>query len=247
MRAIVLAAGKGTRLHAEGSDVPKVMREACGKPLLWYVLEALSFIDKKDITIVAGYKKEDLMAGFKGYSFAVQTEQLGTGHAVMAAQAVLEGFDGAALICYGDMPVVRRDTYEALVRLHFGQDNDCTILTGDYPDRESIAGLPYGRIIRDRDGGFLHIVEDRDCSPAQRSITELNSGVYAFRAKLLTEALKGLRNDNSQGEYYLTDAPAIIRAGGGRVGLLKRDLGDEIIGVNTAGQLAQVEGILRLR
>ena len=263
VKAVVLAAGKGTRLQTEDNDAPKVMRLACGKPLLWYVLDAISFVDKKDTVIVVGYKKDEVISRFHDYAFAVQTEQLGTGHAVMAAQPELDGFDGVVLVCYGDMPAVKQDTYETLVRTHLEQDNECTILTGEYKSIESDpkitkdgnegqgarrcephVDLPYGRIIRGKDGNFLHIVEDKDCTPEQKAITELNSGVYVFRSKPLMNALKNLKNDNSQGEYYLTDIPAIMRAGGARVGILKRDLGNEIIGVNTLEQLVQVEEIL---
>ena len=267
LRAVVLAAGKGTRLQTEDDDAPKVMRQARGKPLLRYVLDALSFMKEEDITIVVGYKKDEIIDRFQGYSFAVQAEQLGTGHAVMAASQALSSFEGSVLVCYGDMPVVRRDTYEALVEEHFARGNDCTILTGEaaavrgQPDAvqgqpEDVRGqpaadrgqpeadLPYGRVIRDSNGDFLCVVEDRDCTPEQRAIRELNSGVYVFRAQPLMEALKMLKNDNTQNEYYLTDVPAILREGGAAVGLLKRDLGDEMIGVNTLAQLAQVERIL---
>ena len=240
IKAVVLAAGKGTRLQTGDGDAPKVMRRVCGKPLLWYVLDALSYIGQKDIIIVTGYKKEEVTGYFGGYTFAEQSEQLGTGHAVMAARDELKDYGGAVLVCYGDMPLVRRETYKALTRAHFEQDNDCTILTG-----ESAVPLPYGRILRGGDGGFLHVVEDRDCTPEQKMITELNSGVYMFRAQMLLESLKSLKNDNAQGEYYLTDVPAIMRAGGARVGICKRDLGNEIIGVNTAEQLEQVEYYLR--
>ena len=242
LRAIVLAAGKGTRLQAGEDDAPKVMRLACGKPLIRYVLDAISFIEKRDVVIVVGYKKEEVMECFPGYVYAEQAVQLGTGHAVMAAQVSLAGFSGSVLLCYGDMPAIRRETYEAFIDTHFGQGNDCTILTG-----ESSIPLPYGRILRDSSGGFLHVVEDRDCTPEQRGITELNSGVYLFRAPLLLDALGGLKNDNSQGEYYVTDVPAILLAGGAKVGICKRSLGDEILGVNTLEQLAQVEDILAQR
>ena len=242
VKAVVLAAGKGTRLQAEDCDAPKVMRLACGKPLIWYVLDALSFIDSGDIVIVVGYKKEDVVSRFGGYIYAEQAEQLGTGHAVMAASKALEGFAGSVLICYGDMPAIRRETYEAFFCEHFLQDNDCTILTG-----ESSLPLPYGRIVRDPDGCFLRVVEDRDCTPEEKEIEELNSGVYLFRAQKLFNALEYLGNDNSQGEYYLTDVPGIIRGAGGKIGICRRDLGDEIIGVNTMEQLAQVEGILSRR
>ena len=239
LKAVVLAAGKGTRLQESESDAPKVMRKVCGKPMLWYVLDALSFIEKKDVIIVVGYKKEEILDGFGGYAFAVQSEQLGTGHAVMAAQAELLGFDGAVLVCYGDMPLLMRDTYEALLRAHVQQDNDCTILTG-----ESALPLPFGRIVRDEKGGFLRVVEDKDCCPDELKITELNTGVYIFRAPMLLEALKELRTDNAQGEYYITDVPAIMRASGAKVGAFKRELGEGMIGVNTLEQLTQVEDII---
>ena len=240
LKAIVLAAGKGTRLQTEDDDSPKVMRQACGKPLLWHVLDALSFIrDKKDIVIVAGYKKDDIIKSFPEYTFAIQNEQLGTGHAVMAARKELRGFEGIVLVCYGDMPAVRQETYKALINAHIDMGNDCTILTGESSQR-----LPYGRVLRDEYGAFLHVVEDKDCTPEQKKITELNSGVYVFGARPLLGALESLKNDNSQGEYYLTDVPAIIRAGGAGVGTLKRDLGNEILGVNTIEQLVHIEEIL---
>jgi len=242
LKAVVLAAGKGTRLQDGDGDAPKVMRLACGKPLLRYVLDALSFVEKKDVIIVVGYKKEEVENCFGGYAFAEQKEQLGTGHAVMAAEAGLSGFGGAVLVCYGDMPAIKGATYEALLRTHFEQGNDCTVLTG-----ETTLALPFGRIVRDALGGFARVVEERDCTPDELAITEMNTGVYVFRAPLLFGALGELRNDNSQGEYYLTDVPAIMLGAGGRIGLLKRDLGDEILGVNTPGQLAQAEGILAKR
>jgi len=242
LKAVVLAAGKGTRLQSGDNDSPKVMREACGRPMLWYVLDALSFIGKRDTIIVVGYKKDEVIDYFGGYTYAVQTEQLGTGHAVMAASTELASFDGSVLVCCGDMPAVRRETYDALVNAHFEQGNDCTILTG-----QSTLSLPYGRIIRDESGLFQEVVEERDCTPEQLKITELNSGVYIFRAQMLLSALKSLNSNNAQGEYYLTDVPTIMRANGEKVGILQRDLGDEIIGVNTVEQLKQVEQILSAR
>ena len=239
VKAIVLAAGKGTRLQTDEYDAPKVMRAVCGKPLLGYVLDALGFINKEDIIIVVGYKKEQIIDKFGDYPTAIQAEQLGTGHAVMAAAEHIEGFDGSVLVCYGDMPALTRGRYEELAKTHFEHQNDCTILTG-----ESDGALAFGRIVRDRNGDFVEVVEERDCTPEQLSITELNSGVYMFRASELLKALKGLKRDNSQGEYYLTDAPAIIRENGLKVGLYHCNLGDEIIGVNTLEQLAQVEEIL---
>ena len=242
VKAVVLAAGKGTRLMSEDSDVPKVMRLASGEPLLRYVLDALSFIERKDIIIVVGYKKDEITDYFRDYSYAEQTVQLGTGHAVLAASDMLRGFGGAVLVCYGDMPLIRQDTYLSLIGVHFEQGNDCTLLTG-----ESTVRLPFGRIIRDGNGEFVSVVEESDCTREQLAITELNSGVYVFRAPLLLDALLSIKPDNAQGEYYLTDVPAIMRGNGAKVGIHRRDLGNEIIGVNTSEQLKQAEGIIKVR
>jgi len=239
IKAVVLAAGKGTRLHTDDIDAPKVMREACGKPLLWHVLNAIFFVDKKDIILVVGYKKESVTDYFSDYPHAVQWEQLGTGHAVMAASNDLENYKGALLICYGDMPAIKRDVYEQLINTHFEEGNDCTILTG-----ESTLKMSFGRIQRDENGDFLHVVEEKDCTPQQLLIKELNTGVYVFNTPLLLSALKELKNENSQNEYYLTDIPAIIKSHGAKIGTLKRNLGDDIIGVNTLEQLELVERII---
>ena len=239
LKAVVLAAGKGTRLASELSDVPKVMRLANGRPLLEYVLESIDFVGRGQVILVVGYKREKVLAAFPDCRCVVQEPQLGTGHAAACAAPLLEGFSGDVLICYGDMPLLRRETYEALYAQHQAQGNDCTVLSGRYEEE-----LAYGRIVRDADGRFLRIVEQRDCDEREREIREYNSGVYVFKAPALLRALRGLNCDNAQGEYYLTDAPAIIRESGGKVGLCERRLGDELIGVNTPEQLRQVEQLL---
>ncbi|MDR2589728.1 MAG: NTP transferase domain-containing protein [Oscillospiraceae bacterium] len=240
IKAVVLAAGKGTRLHSEKSDLPKVMREACGKPLLWYVLEALSFIEKDDIIIVVGYKKDSIVDRFSGYTYAVQSEQLGTGHAVMAAREELENHNGVMLLCYGDMPAIKRNIYEELLKTHFENKNDCTLLTST-----SDLDMSFGRIVRDEDGDFVHVVEEKDCTPDELKITELNTGVYVFDTQKLLKALKKLKNNNSQGEYYITDAPAIMKSLGAKIGICFKNLGNDIIGVNTKEQLKIVEEMLK--
>ena len=239
-KAIVLAAGKGTRLQTEGITLPKVMREANGKPLLHYVLENLSFLDKKDIVLVVGYHREDVLAVYGGYPHAVQEPQLGTGHAVAVAKDHFADYDGPVLICYGDMPLLRRGTYEHLIRAHPEAGNACTLLTGTCE-----WDLPYGRVLRGEDGAFLGVVEDRDCTPEQKAIRELNVGVYVFDSKKLFAALSQLKNNNAQKEYYLTDVPAILRAQGDRVGACCACQGAELIGVNTVEQLRMVEEELR--
>ena len=239
VKAVVLAAGKGTRLHTEGCDIPKVMRLAAGRPLLAYVCDALDFIPKSRIILVVGYLREQVEAAFPGYGFAVQEQQLGTGHAVASAMAEIRDFDGDVLVCCGDMPLIRRETYLALTQQHAAQGNACTMLTGTTED-----ALPYGRILRDEQGNFRAIVEEKDCTPEQKAIRELNSGVYMFRASELCRMLGQLRTDNAQGEYYLTDVPALMLKEGLPVGVCCRELGNEILGVNTPEQLEQVSSLL---
>ena len=240
MKAVVLAAGKGTRLQSEQYDLPKVLREANGKPLLQYVLDALDFLPREDIILVVGYKREQVTARFPDYPSAVQEPQLGTGHAVQCAGPELADFRGPVLVCCGDMPLLQRETYEALARAHKEQGNTCTFLTGT-----SDLELPYGRILRDETGAFLRVVEDRDCTPEQREIRELNAGVYVFDCRELLTCLGMLKNENAQGEYYLTDVPELIRRRGGKIGLCSMDLGSQIIGVNTPEQLKLTEELLQ--
>jgi len=239
IKAVVLAAGKGTRLHTDDIDAPKVMREAVGRPLLQYVLDALAFIDKKDCILVVGYKKESIIDRFDGYTYVLQSKQLGTGHAVMAAGAELENHTGALLVCYGDMPAIKREVYQKLIQLHVKQENDCTLLTG-----RSDLQMSFGRILRDEYGVFVNVVEEKDCTPEELKITELNTGVYVFNTPLLLRALKELKNNNAQREYYVTDVPAIMKKQGAKIGIYQHDLGDDIIGVNTIEQLHMVESIL---
>ena len=235
-KAIVLAAGKGTRLQTEGIALPKVMREANGKPLLHYVLQNLAFLRREDTVLVVGYRREDVLAVYGDYPHAVQEPQLGTGHAVSVAKDYFAGYEGPVLICYGDMPLLRRETYENLLAAHQEAGNACTLLTGtcDWD-------LPYGRILRDGDGAFLGVVEDRDCTAEQKAIRELNVGVYVFDSQKLFAALGQLRNNNAQQEYYLTDVPAILARQGDKVGACCACQGAELIGVNTVEQLRMVE------
>ncbi|MGE4352586.1 MAG: NTP transferase domain-containing protein [Oscillospiraceae bacterium] len=242
LKAVILAAGKGKRMQTDGVEQPKVMREALSKPLLSYVLSALDFIAPEDCILVVGFKKQAVIAGFPGYTYAEQREQLGTGHAVMCAYDALDGFDGDILVCCGDMPLIKKGTYLHLCEMHRKNGNACTVLSG-----ESDVYLPYGRILRDSEGNFIGMVEEKDATEAQKRIAELNSGVYIFDAMALKPVLKLLKSDNAQGEYYLTDAPALMMRRGGKVGVCHRDLGLEIIGVNTPDQLSEVEKILAQR
>ena len=241
-KAVVLAAGKGTRMMSETNNLPKVLRQACGKPLLHYVLKAIDFIPPENTVLVGGYMKEAVFAAFPGYPQAVQEPQLGTGHAVMCAKEHLEGFDGTVLVCYGDMPLLKKEVYEGLLQHHAETGALCTMLSGTFKEY-----LPYGGVLRDENGDFLRIVEDRDCTEEQNAIRELNVGIYAFDCASLLEALSSLKNNNAQKEYYLTDVPAILRDQGKRVAVYTAALNEQIIGVNTPEQLEQTERFLRQR
>ena len=240
MKAIVLAAGKGKRLASEQHTLPKVMRLINGRPLLQYVLDAISFIPQKDTAVVVGYKKEKVMEGISGdYLFAVQDKQLGTGHAAGCAKEVLDDLSGNVLICYGDMPLFSRETYEGIVAAHEKSGADCTLLTAIAPN----SGLHYGRVIRDN-GRFVDIVEHSDCTPEQRKINELNVGIYVFKTALLFEMLQQLTNANSKGEYYLTDVPKLLMSKGRKVETFTIHNSNEIYGVNTPEELAFCEEII---
>ena len=220
--------------------MPKVLRQACGKPLLYYVLKTLQFVPKEDTILVVGYRREDVIAAFPDYPHAVQDPQLGTGHAVRCAKAELEGFNGTVLVCYGDMPLLKEEVYRGLLEDHARTGSVCTLLSGTTEDK-----LPYGRVLKDENGEFLQVVEDRDCTPEQKAIRELNVGIYAFDCKELLACLDLLRNNNAQQEYYLTDVPALMKQRGGKVSVYKAELNEQILGVNTPEQLAIAEKYLK--
>ena len=239
IKAVVLAAGKGTRMMTEENTLPKVLREACGKPLLYYVLKTLQFVKKEDTILVVGYRKEDVLAAFPDYPYAVQAQQLGTGHAVLSAAPQLQGFDGTVLVCYGDMPLLREEAYRGLLKHHEETGAVCTLLSGTTEE-----DLPYGRVQKAPDGTFLRVIEARDCTEEELAIRELNVGIYAFDCKVLLDCLGRLRSDNAQHEYYLTDVPALIRQDGGKVAVYTAALNEQILGVNTPEQLSMVERYL---
>ena len=240
IKAVVLAAGKGTRMMTETNTMPKVLRLACGKPLLYYVLKTLQFVPKEDTILVVGYRREDVIAAFPDYPHAIQDPQLGTGHDVRCAKAELEGFDGTVLVCYGDMPLLKEEVYRGLLAEHERTGSVCTLLSGTTEET-----LPYGRVLKDENGEFLQVVEDRDCTPEQKAIRELNVGIYAFDCKELLACLDLLRNNNAQQEYYLTDVPALMKQRGGKVSVYTAELNEQILGVNTPEQLAIAEKYLK--
>ena len=202
VKALVLAAGKGTRLRTEGVDLPKVLRQAAGRPLLAYVLDSLSFLPKESTVLVVGWMKDKVLAAFPDYPHAVQEELNGTGGAVRYAAPLLDDPDGHVLICCGDTPLMEAFTFRALLDAHLKNNN---------------------------------------------ATPEVTPGAYGCRVRELLDSLDKLTTDNAQGELYLTDGPAFIKAAGGRVGLCDGCSETEMLGVNTVEQLSEVERIIRSR
>ena len=211
--AIVLAAGKGTRMK---SDLPKVLFPVCGRPMIHYVLDALAAGGVKESVAVVGYHAANVRAelsGRNGVLFAEQTQQLGTGHAVMACRQLLADRCGPVLVVAGDSPLMQPCSIRALLDDYHRQPAACILGTAY---REDPAGL--GRILRDEAGNFVGIVEDHDATAEQSRITEVNMSYYVFECQDLLAALSQLRADNAQGEYYLTDCPGVLSAQGRRCG-----------------------------
>lgn len=246
LKAIVLAGGKGTRLQDSGKPLPKVLREANGKPLLSYVLDSVSFIDTDDIMIVVGFMHEAVMEKFSGCRFIKQGEAAyGTGYAAMCGLEALDipaGYKGDIIILQGDTPLVKRSTVEKLIALHRERRNACTLLSC-VSQRE----LPFGRIQRAEDGTVKAIVEQKDCTPEQLLIRELNVGMYIFNADKLKNSLSRIGSDNKAGEYYLTDTIDVLSRDGERLDAYITDDETEMWGVNTFEDLRAVEEILRNR
>lgn len=239
---IILAAGKGTRMK---SELPKVMHTACGRPMVEHVLDAARSAGVKRLVVVVGYKAEivrDGLARHRDVEFAVQSEQKGTGHAVQMCAEQLANHDGPVLVLAGDTPLLRGESLASLLSELRDQRAACVIGTAI---TENNFGL--GRVVRSSSGEFLRIVEQKDTIPEEAAIREINTGCYAFDNRLLFQALTQIRPNNSQGEYYLTDVPAILKAEGHQVIAAPKLTIEEALGVNTPEQLAEVEAVLRQR
>jgi bifunctional UDP-N-acetylglucosamine pyrophosphorylase / glucosamine-1-phosphate N-acetyltransferase len=236
-RALVLAAGQGTRMH---SDLAKVLHLMSGRPLLRYVLDAVAELGVERTLVVIGHQRDRVRATFDGagVEWVDQVEQCGTGHAVMMAEPALQGFRGTLLVVCGDTPLLTAATLHSLLSGHEKSGAAVTVLSMRLPDPKG-----YGRIVRGTGDEIRAIVEERDATPEQRRIDEVNSGVYAFDWPRLEAVLSTLSAHNAQGEYYLTDAvDALRRAGHGTAVVCARDH-REVLGINTPEQLAEAERI----
>lgn len=241
--AIVLAAGKGTRMK---SAAPKVMHDICGRPMIWWVLRALRGSGARDVVLVTSPENDKAVsavaAAFPGLAArtVIQAEQLGTGHAAQIGLRGLKARGGTVLIAYGDMPLVDADLYRAVIAA-------CDTLTALALVTARMP-LPsnFGRVIRDGDH-VRKIVEVRDCTPGELAIDEMNAGIYAFDETALRDVIDGLRADNAQSEYYLTDTIALLVDRGARVVPVVSDDARAVLGVNDRVELAKARDVLNER
>lgn len=240
---VVLAAGEGTRMR---SRTPKVLHPVLDRPLLGHVLAATEALAPAQTVVVVGHGRDKVGAYLHEHhpdvATAVQDEQRGTGHAVRVALTGRSLADGPVLVLAGDAPLITAETLRALLAAHTGERAAATVLSAHVEDPTG-----YGRIVRDASGALAGIVEDKDADEGQRSVREINSGVYAFAAAALVGALARLGTDNAAGEEYLTDVLALLRADGQGVGAVAAAGADEVLGVNDRAQLADVRRRLRDR
>ena len=245
LAAILLAAGKGTRMK---SNIPKVLHDVAGRPMLFYPLDVLEEIKAGRVVVVVGFCADRVRkeaGGGKNIRFVDQAEQLGTGHAVMTATKALKGFVGDVLILSGDVPLISASTVKALIKMHRkgGKARPAitmvtTVLSDPYG---------YGRIVRDAKGAVISIVEEKDCAPLQREIEEVNAGIYLVSSAFLNANIKKLGKLNAQGEYYLTDLVRMATGLGERVTALTHIYPGEVMGVNNRAELARAGRIMRER
>lgn len=247
---LILAAGLGTRMR---SSTAKVLHRLGGRPLIAHVCRTASALVKgeRPVYVVVGHQAEEVKEAVRaelgegGAVFVTQTEQRGTGDAVFAARDALGDADSTLLVLSGDVPLVRAETLGALVhqhRTHRGRGAACTLLAVRLEDPTG-----YGRVVRDEEGRFQKIVEQKDATHDERQIGEVNAGIYCFETRLLFPALERVRPENAQGEFYLTDVPAILRADGEDVSVYTHPDAREVSGINTRVELSEFERILRLR
>ncbi len=234
--AVVLAAGEGKRMY---SNLPKVLHPICGRPMLCYILDSAAAVSGEVIVVIGHGAHLVREAMGPRWRYVIQEQQLGTGHAVLQAAALLPD-EGTVLVLCGDTPLLDPSQLERLLAEHDG--NAATVLTAIPPDPDG-----YGRVIRDENGLVLRIVEDRDASPAEKLVREINTGTYCFDLKLLKCFLPRLSTANKQGEYYLPDIPALMREQGFHTGACRIDDYRIGLGINDRNQLAEAAGLWRGR
>jgi bifunctional UDP-N-acetylglucosamine pyrophosphorylase/glucosamine-1-phosphate N-acetyltransferase len=240
IHAVVLAAGQGTRMK---SKLYKVLHPVCGKPMVQHVVDTLASMRVEDVVVVVGHGADTVQATLgERVAYALQKEQLGTAHAVQQAASFLQAKEGTTFILYGDVPLLSEETLTALLHFHEDQKAAATVLTAVLPDPTG-----YGRIVRNDSGEVMEIVEHKDASDEVRAIKEINTGIYCFDNQKLWNALVQVKNDNVQGEYYVTDCIGILRQAGEKVVAFEAADPDETMGVNDRAQLSEAEAYMRKR
>ena len=231
----ILAAGKGTRME---SDLPKVLHKVGGKPMVSHVIQRAVELGAEKIVSIIGYQHELVKEtiGNEPTQFAIQLEQLGTGHAVLQCASQLSEFDGSILVLSGDVPLISYDTLQNLLETHNTSATKATLLSAIVEDATG-----YGRVIRNLQGNLDRIVEHKDANEDELNMNEMNAGIYVFDCKTLFELLPQVGNNNSQGEYYLPDVLSLILDQGGKVAIEKTNNITEIQGVNTIQQLKDLD------
>jgi len=238
----IMAAGKGTRLK---SQLPKVLHEVGGKPLLEHVIRAAVQVvpDKQDVYAIIGHEAERVRAAMQhtGVNFVLQTEQRGTGHALMVARDALAGYDHV-IVLSGDAPMITTETIEMLLKFHIKERASMTLLSAELENP-----FGYGRVLRksSRSAEVQAIVEEKSASPAQRKIREINSGFYVFAVPELYSFIDKLSTNNPHAEYYLTDMAQVLRKAGRRVVVYRAEDPSEILGGNTRAELADIDQKMR--
>jgi bifunctional UDP-N-acetylglucosamine pyrophosphorylase/glucosamine-1-phosphate N-acetyltransferase len=239
LTGIILAAGKGKRMK---SKYPKVIHKVADKEMINHVIDAIDEVNCNDINIVVGHGKDIVKKTIcRKVNFITQEEQLGTGHAVMVCDEFIPD-DGNVLILYGDTPLLTGKTLKEFVNYHNNKNNSITVLTALFDNP-----FGYGRIVKDKSGNVVKIIEQNDATEKEKMIKEINSGIYCVQSKLLKESLKKLSNNNNQNEYYLTDIVEILKNDNEKIGSFIIENKEEIIGVNSRKQLLEVENILKRR
>jgi len=241
LAVLILAAGKGTRMK---SNLVKVLHPLMGQPLLAHVLNSARYLDPAITVVVVGHQAERVKETVKGDDlvFVLQEKQLGTGHAVASARPALADFQGTVLILSGDVPLLSPQTMLDFLSAHRQSRTPLSVLTVELPQPGA-----YGRVVRDDQGYLLRIVEARDATPEELAVCEINTGIYAVDSNLLFEAVAGLRADNDQKEYYLTDVVDLARGRGLLAAAILSPEPEEVLGINDRAELAQAEAVLRSR
>lgn len=241
LQAVVLAAGKGTRMKSARA---KVLHEVLFAPMITHILDVIQELDLAQTLVVTGHQRQEVAAAISGYRHkcVVQEKQMGTGHAVLSAAPELMAMGGTAVIVCGDTPALRGATLQGMIAAHRRQEAVVTVMTTELENPNN-----YGRIISNSEGGLVKIVEEKDASPAERLVKEVNAGIYCVEVAFLCEALRTVGSDNKQGEVYLTDIVEIAHQRRVQLGRYICLDPQEILGVNSRAELALASKILQQR